>query len=158
MLPTEAFAKAIASLRLFDLSALAVANSICSSFAVKTSSTIRWEEFTDLNLNIRNGGIEICRPLPKTEDGLPRWAVTMLTFGSEIEMIEFVATAFLNCIFEDVVIWTYRNKNLLEDVGQVADAVAIRGTLQLNGSISFSDSINLLKKFRKVKGRFLSYF
>lgn len=40
MLPTETFAEAVAFLPLFDLGALAVADAMCSSLAVRASTKI----------------------------------------------------------------------------------------------------------------------
>lgn len=56
MLPTDAFAEAVAFLPIFDLSALVVTNAMCSSMAVHASARIRWEEFPGLRISIVNGG------------------------------------------------------------------------------------------------------
>lgn len=52
VLQTETFDEVVAFLDLFDLSALAATNELCSSLAIKASARIRWEEFRDFRLFI----------------------------------------------------------------------------------------------------------
>ncbi|KAH7717602.1 hypothetical protein AAVH_14961 [Aphelenchoides avenae] len=154
MLPTEAFAEAVAFLRLFDLSALAVTNALSSSLAVRASNAIRYEEFPGLRFLFVWDRIEISRMYDASVngDGPFDWQhVASLTFASANDQVEFFAAAIPNCVFEDVDI-PLPSKNLLDAVGRVADSVVVNGALGLPASlVSAPVVLNFVRKFRKVK-------
>lgn len=151
-MPTESFAEAIAFLRLFDLSALAVTDALCSSLAVKASTKIRWEQFPGLELNLGNHFIEIFRtPGPNEVACLHRLhVVTRLSFSSFNDMSDFVAAAFPNCIFDDVVILMYAGQHLLDAIARVADCVIVNGVICLPYKTTHCYTHKLVRKFRKV--------
>ncbi|KAH7698425.1 hypothetical protein AAVH_34482, partial [Aphelenchoides avenae] len=136
MLPAEAFAEAVAFIRLFDLSALVVTNALYSSFAIRASTAIRFEEFPGLRFLLIWNRIEVSRTFDASMNGdgpLLREHVASLTFASENDLAEFVAAAFPYCIFEDVGILPSRN--LLDAIGRVADSVIVNGALGLPASV-----------------------
>lgn len=158
MLPAEVFAHAVAFLRLFDLSALAVTTATCSTLAVKASNSIRWEEFAGLLFSIVDDAILIAKYIgPKCVTGFgPFDVVAFLSFSNVTAMAEFISGALPNCIFEDVDIFSFPGDHLLDAMGRVADSVIVKGAfshslLDINRDVSFS----LLSKFRKVKVRYL---
>lgn len=146
MLPTEVFAEALAFLRPFDLRALAVTNALCSSLAIKASTRVRWEEFPGIRLFIEARRLEIWRGYMHS--------IATLAFKSENRMIAFVAAAFPNCIFDDIIIVGFPSERLLDAIGQVADSVIIRETFSHYSSVNTGDSLGLLQQFRKVKVSF----
>lgn len=150
MLPTEAFAEAVAFLRLFDLSALAVANALCSTLAVKASTCVRWEEFPGLSFAFMNGWLQVMR-----RNDTDNWQlVANVFFPSETAMAEFIAAAFPNCIFEDVTIFRFVSKRILDVIGRVAGSVVVKRLLRIPCGMNRDDSLNLVRKFRKVKVSF----
>ncbi|KAH7711830.1 hypothetical protein AAVH_20876 [Aphelenchoides avenae] len=158
MLPTEAFSDAIAFLRLFDLGALLVANSVVSSIALKASTAIRWEQFPGLKLYIAQRWIDIGRiPSPDDRDGQYRWnRVAMLIFRSVDETAEFIAAAFPNSIFDVVVFSSFismplASKPLVDAMDRVWDSVIVTGALNLPYAMGLDDALILVRKFRKVK-------
>lgn len=155
MLPTEAFADAVAFLRLYDLSALVVANSLCSSLAAKASTTIRWEDFSGLYFYIYNERIDVYCGSDCYSYGT--LLVAQLRFASENETIEFITAAFPNCVFEKLAILRFAGfqiKPLLDAIGQVI----VRGVFIQTRAMTHADTLNLVRKFRRVKVSFLSYF
>lgn len=79
-----------------------------------------------------------------------------LIFPTENDMIEFVAAAFPNCIFDDMAISGSPSKSLLDAIGRVAHSVVVSGPIRLSESLSPDDSLSLVRKFRKVKVSFVS--
>lgn len=158
MLPTEAFDEVVAFLRLSELDALLVSNSLCSSLALKASSAIRWQEFPGLQFYVTNRWIDILRQ--DDEDGQYGWnRVAKLTFRSQNETAEFIAAAFPNCVFQDFAIHSYPNLNKLvaDSIDQVANSVIIQGLFGPPYNISHENVVTLARKFRKVKVSFCSY-
>ncbi|KAH7680105.1 hypothetical protein AAVH_41524, partial [Aphelenchoides avenae] len=154
MLPPDAYADAVAFLRLFDLSALAVTNALCSSFAVRASTAVRFEEFPGLQFLLIWNRIEISHVFDASMNGSGpfHWKhVANLTFVSEDDLHEFVAAAFPNCIFEDVGM-PLPSKNLLDATGRVADSVVVSGALGLPARVASADNVlDFVREFRKVK-------
>ncbi|KAH7711831.1 hypothetical protein AAVH_20877 [Aphelenchoides avenae] len=153
MLPTEAFAEAVAFLRLFDLEALLVANAMCSTLALKASTAIRCEEFPGLVMYIANRWVGI-GPSPSLvhEDGQYRCRlVDILAFPSEKELVEFVAAALPNCIFDDIAFDSNLSKQVRDAIGRVANTVVIRGVLCPSYNMIRDDTVELVRTFRKVK-------
>lgn len=129
MLPTEAFTEVVAFLHLFDLSALAVANALRSSIAVKASTCIRGENFHGLRFCVGHGWIETIRVPDESmaqRVSFPLQSVASLTFAGETDMAEFITAAFPNCVFDDVTIFRFESKHLLDALFQVADSIVIR--------------------------------
>lgn len=158
MLPTEAFADAVAFLRLFDMKALLITNAICSSHAVKASTVIRWEEFPSFRFEISKRMIYVSRACPEEEGSWPCFSVvTRLAFADENEMREFVTAAFPNCIVEDFIIsgFSPAGNDVWDAVRRVADCVVVKRALGLPHCMSPDDSLSLVGRFRKVK---VSYF
>lgn len=150
MLLTKVFAEAVAFLRLFDLSALAVTNKLCSSLTVKASTKIQWEEFPDrvflvLDRCIVFGELELT--------GVNLGQDCSYLFSNETGMVDFVAAAFRNCIFEDSEI-SFGSRPLLDAFDRVADSVIVKGALSLPTSVSPDDSLKIVRSFRKVKVSF----
>lgn len=156
MLPTETLAEAVAFLHLFDLDALAVANSLCSTLARKASRAIRWEKFPDLKLFVVKQSIHVRRTSrPEDENGQSRRTpVTVLTFQSADETAEFIAAVFRNCIFDDVLFPTSVSKLLLDAMDRVADCVVISGVFHPPYGMSPDHTVKLVRKLRKVKVSF----
>lgn len=151
MLPPEAFAEAVAFHRLFDLDALLVANALCSSLALKASAAIRWEEFPGLRLYFANQWIYIDRT-PEQDGEERRWTpVELLTFPRDDQMAEFVDAALPNCIFEELTLFDLTSKKVRDAIGRVADSIVIKGALRPPYHMSPDDSLELVRKFRKVK-------
>lgn len=153
MLPTEAFAEVVGFLRLFDLSALVVTNSMCSSLGIKASTFIRWEEFPGLRFLVRDGAIKVLRSLAD-EDGERWWhTVALLIFANENDTTDFIAAAFPNCIFEKVDILSM---DILDGVGRVADSIIVTEYLGFSTTrICSDDVLSFVRKFRRVKVSFL---
>lgn len=143
MLPAEAFADVVAFLRLFDLSSLAITSAMCSTLAVKASGSIRWEDFSGLQFLIgdnllevtRSQSLHVCmngwavvwRGYNNDEDAaFDRESVATLALKNEIEMAEFVETAFSNCIVGNI--FCFQSK-FMDAFGPVADSVVITGAL-----------------------------
>ncbi|KAH7703064.1 hypothetical protein AAVH_29773 [Aphelenchoides avenae] len=157
MLPTEAFAEAVAFLQLFDLDALLLANALCSSLALKASTASRWEEFPGLVVYIANRWIGI-GPSPSLvhEDGQYRCRlVDILAFPSEKELVEFVAAALPNCIFDDIAFNSNLSKQIRDAISRVANTVVIRGVLCPSYNMIRDDTVELVRTFRKVKALLL---
>lgn len=151
MLPTEVFAEAVAFLRLFDLSELSVTNALCSSLAINASARIRWEQFSDLDFYISDTWVAIYRAFGICD----RFDfVACLTFSNEPDLAEFISAAFPNCIFNGVGIWRHATKHTLNAIGRVADSFIITEALGHYRDMSPDDSLNLIRKFRKVKVSF----
>lgn len=156
MLPVEAFAEAVAFLPLFDLISLVVTNSLCSTLAAKASNAIRWEEFPGLLFYIANEGIHIfARTDVPTYEGS---FVATLAFQSENNMVEFIAAAFPNCIFENVYISGFISNRLIDVIRRVADSIVVSRVLYFRSHMSPKCSLYLLRKFRKVKVSFITPF
>ncbi|KAH7706315.1 hypothetical protein AAVH_26458 [Aphelenchoides avenae] len=147
MLPTEAFAEVVAFLRLFDLSDLAVSNALCSTLAVKASTSIRWEEFPGLNFRITNEQIAVIRRSVSQNMSYGK----LLTFEDETATAEFIAAAFPNCIFDNVEILRSTSKPIIDAIGRIADSVIVNGTLCPYISMSPGETLEVIRKFRKVK-------
>lgn len=157
MLPTEAFTDVVAFLRLFNLKSLVVTNAFCSSLAAGASTGIRWEEFSNLRFNISTSMIEIF-VVSRDDNVLFRSRrVANLTFPNETATAEFADAAFPNCIFEEMELLS-SSKQLMDTIGCVADSVIIKGALLLPGSMSVEDSVDAVRKFRKVKASLFMHF
>lgn len=158
MLPIEAYAEAVAFLRLFDLSTHGLHG---STLAVEASSKIRWEEFPGLCFDIWDTGIHIYRKVgaPNGGDGSYRLQyVTSLTFLSSTATVQFVAAAFTNCIFEDMDISIFLRKDILDAILGVANCFIIKGTLSHSRNLNAEVSLNLVRKLRKIKVSSFSIF
>lgn len=160
MLPTEAFAEAVAFLRPFDMNALAVTSAMCFSIAVKASARIRWEEFPGLAFHIFKKRIEIllARSPRKKESAFRLQSVASLRFASKNETTEFVDAAIANCLFENLAVNNYARKDRMDAIGRVASSVIVKGFLLLDGSINLAESLGVLRRFRKVKVSYLTTF
>lgn len=162
MLPTEAFADAVAFLRLFDLRALIVTSGLCSALAVKASARIRWEDFPDIRLYISyDYTIQIFRisdSLKDQQDGTSTRTQVMatLTFANESTLADLVAAAFPNCIFEDISCFT--SERILDTICRVANSVVVKGTLCHSANVRRDYSLDLVRKFRKLKVSFYLVF
>lgn len=115
MLPTEAFADVVAFLRVFDLRALVVTNSLCSLLAAKTSNLIRWEQFPGLLFHVENRRIEIYRRAGAPPDGalFQLSFMAQLKFTKENDMFQFVADSFPNCILGKLAIFGISSERLI---------------------------------------------
>lgn len=156
MLSTEAFCDCVAFLRLFDLSALAVTNALCSSVALKASAAIRCEEFPGLRFYVVDCNIYILESTPrKDEDGRAAFfLVKSMGFSSENDLAEFVTEAFPNCIIDNLDVLPDPAAPVLDAIFRVADSV-VGKTLRLPGNMATSDSLQLIRKMRKVQVGFL---
>lgn len=153
MLPTEAFAEAVAVLCVFDLHALAVTSAFCSSLAVKAAIRIRWQQFPGLRFCIMEDRIAIFRKnytSPNEDDSSRLQFVAMLIFPSVDDMSRFVDASFSNCIFEDLIVTWTADKKVLDAISRVAEFVIVAGSFTLDVQMSQSGSLNLVRKFRKV--------
>lgn len=131
MLPTEAFADVVAFARLYNLKSLMVTSALCSAIATKTSSSIRWGDFSDFHFCIYNERVIIER---KVECQYHRWQpVAALTFTSTKDTTEFVVAAFPYCAFEHLTFFQIGAR--VDAVAQVADSVVVKGALFLPDSV-----------------------
>lgn len=155
MLPTKTFADAVAFLRLFDLSPLLVTNSLCSSLAVEASTSLRCEAFPGLAFYVLDRGIAVGTLEGGSAFATGSMDVIFVLFSTDAEIIDFLATALPNCIFEDLEI-ACDNEHLLDALGQVAESVIVRGAFSLPASVGPDDSIGIVRKLRKVKVSFFA--
>ncbi|KAH7710478.1 hypothetical protein AAVH_22246 [Aphelenchoides avenae] len=123
MLPTEAFAEALAFLRLFDLGAVVVTNALCSALSLKAANGVPWEELPGARCFIREHLIEIFDTFKKDENGalLPS-CVASLSHPNDPAITRFVAaSSFPNCVFEHLVISRFPSEPFSDAIDRVED-------------------------------------
>lgn len=81
-----------------------------------------------------------------------------LTFPDAAATAEFVATAFANCTFDDVDILQSASRPILDAIGHIADSVIVKGVLNYSKAISLFDSLDFVRKFRKVEVSLFAIF
>lgn len=125
---------------------------------MNASAKIRREEFPGLQFDVWSRSIHVYRDFgsQKKENGSARFKlVVVMTFPTEKDLLQFVASAFPYCTLENVTIYcSTADKHVFDAIVKVADSVMISGVLQLSGKAIGDKSMNLVRKFRRVKVSF----
>ncbi|KAH7701877.1 hypothetical protein AAVH_30985 [Aphelenchoides avenae] len=151
MLPTEAFTEAVAFLSIYDLNSLAVTNALCSALAVASASKMRWEEFRGLRIRIGYNWIAVERLIPR-DDYTEHECLNVAQWGfSEVDMANFIAAAFPNCVFEGLIFHCRPGEHVRRALDKVAHSIVILSVLRRPGSSRHFDVLDYVFPFRMVK-------
>ncbi|KAH7712313.1 hypothetical protein AAVH_20354 [Aphelenchoides avenae] len=136
---------------MYDLNSLVVTNALCSALAVASASKMRWEEFRGLCIRIGYNWIAVERLIPR-DDHTEYECLNVAQWGfSEVDMANFIAAAFPNCVFEGLIFHCRPSEHVRRALDKVAHSIVILSVLRRPGSARSLDVLDYVFPFRMVR-------